>query len=406
MVATNIPGRKNRFRIAGLALGCIVVAAVFARGAAAEDYAVTQSYVHSFSNHVAVYTEVFALNKDVSLETSSYFKYTVDFINPEFLGEGSEGGEGGEGKGGVRQNVAAVSTASSAATGGGTTTDTRNELTAGFSHNFNNLITTEFYYDYSQEKDYLSNTPSITLKKDLFEKNTTLTLSYSKNMDLVYGRFMDGRKSRDTDNYYFGITQLLSPVTFAQIGYSGSRARGFIPEGNRLVAISPTTPDQCTAKAAGSCEGEVFPSTRSRNAVLLGINHYFSDGFMDRSSVKLTYRYYTDDWNITSHTEEAEYNKYVTDRNILGLNLRYYRQTAAFFAKDLYTAADRYRSSSQQLLALSSELAGLKYTHLFKATPGRSNGIRLGTFEARYEFYTETIHVTAHSVMIGLRFNF
>ena len=32
-----------------------------------------------------------------------------------------------------------------------------------------------------------SDNPTITLKKDLFEKNTTLTLTYSQNIDQVYG---------------------------------------------------------------------------------------------------------------------------------------------------------------------------------------------------------------------------
>jgi len=390
----------------------MVISGVFVPEVSAEDYGVAQSYLHSFSNNVTVYTEVFALNKDVSLETSAYFKYTVDFINPQFgdLG-GDGGGEGGggmngDGKTGGQQRVAAVSTASTAATAAGTSSDIRNELTAGFTHQFGYGISAEIYYDYSREKDYLSNTPNITLKKELFEKNTTLTLSYSRNMDLVSGLFMDGQQSRTTDNYFVGITQLLSPVTFAQLGYSGSRASGYMPEGNRLVAITPTTAAGCTDKLAGSCEEEVFPDSRKRNAYLVGLNHYFEGGPADRSAVKLSYRYYKDDWAIVSHTGDIEYDKYLSDRNLVGLNLRYYRQTGAFFVKDVYTSSDPYRSASQQLQALHSELAGLKFTHSFQGPSDRSDGIHLGSAEIKYEYYTESIHVTAHTVMVGLRFKF
>lgn len=384
----------------------MILSGAFAPNTSAEDYGVAQSYLHSFSNNVTVYTEVFALNKDVSLETSAYFKYTVDFINPQFDNGGAEGNEGNGNIGG-NQKVSAVSSASSAATGGGGgNSDIRNELTAGFTHIFGYGITSEVYYDYSQEKDYLSNTPSITLKKDLFEKNTTLTLSYSRNMDQVHGRFMDSLKPRTTDNYFFGITQLLSPLTFVQLGYSGSQASGYMAEGTRLVPISPTTAAQCTDKVAGSCEAEVFPNSRNRNAYIVGLNHYFEGGMTDRSAVKLTYRYYKDDWDIVSHTEDLEYDKYLSDRNLVGLNLRYYRQTGAFFVKDVYTANDPYRSSSQQLQALHSEMVGLKFTHTFKEMSDRSDGIRLGSAEIKYEYYTESIHVTAHTVMLGLRFKF
>jgi hypothetical protein len=404
--------RKARLILLGIGLGTAIFSGVFPTNASAENYGVAQSYLHSFSNNVTVYTEVFALNKDISLETSAYFKYTVDFINPQFGdlggdggGEGGSGNNGGE-KAGVQQRVAAISTASSAATAAGTSSDVRNELTAGFTHTFGYGLTAEVYYDYSREKDYLSNTPSLTLKKELFEKNTTLTLSYSRNMDLVSGLFMDGQQSRTTDNYFVGITQLLSPVTFVQLGYSGSRASGFLPEGNRLVPISPTTAAQCTDKAAGSCEAEVFPNSRKRNAAIVGLNHYFDGGMMDRSAIKVTYRYYKDDWQIISHTEDFEYDKYLPDRNLIGLNLRYYNQTGAFFVKDVYTTGDPYRSSSQQLQALHSEMAGLKFTHAFKGPSDRPDGIRLGAAEIKYEYYTESIHVTAHTVMLGLRFNF
>jgi hypothetical protein len=393
-----------------IALGAAILAGVISANASAEDYGVAQSYLHSFNNNVTVYTEVFALNKDISLDTSVNFKYTVDFINPQFDSGGAaeNGGKGNSGS----QKVAAVSSASSAASGGGggANSDIRNELTAGFTHNFNNLVSAEVYYDYSKEKDYTSNTPIIALKKDLFEKNTTLTFSYSRNMDQIYGRFMDNLQTRTTDNYFFGITQLLSPVTFAQLGYSGSRASGYMAEGTRLVPISPTTAAQCTDKVAGSCEEEIFPNTRSRNAAIVGLNHYFDSGLMDRSAVKLSYRYYKDDWDIVSHTEDVEYDKYLTDEDLIGLNLRYYRQTGAFFVKDIYTANDLYRSSSQQLQALNSEMVGVKFVHTFKIpsyrSQDRSDGIQLGSAEIRYEYYTESIHVTGHTVMLGLRFKF
>jgi len=196
----------------------VIICAFFiftSANAGAEDYVTGQTYIHSFSNSVMVYTGVFALNKDLSLDTSTYFKYTVDFINPSF-GEGGGGKGGGGGGDDFSSKVAATSGASSSVSssgGGSAASDTRNELTVGFTHNFSNIIGVEVYYDYSKEKDYTSNTPSISLKKDLFEKNTTLTAGYSKSMDDVYGQFMTEHKTKVTNSYFVGITQVLSPFT-------------------------------------------------------------------------------------------------------------------------------------------------------------------------------------------------
>ncbi|MEK6531190.1 MAG: DUF3570 domain-containing protein [Deltaproteobacteria bacterium] len=383
-----------------------------------EDSAVVQTYVHSFDN-ISVYTGVFALNKDLSLQTSVYLKYAVDFVNPDI--EGSEGGEDGEGEEGDENElrgddalrkfsyVAAVSGASgvaSTAGGGSSLSDTRNEFLGGITHNFNNIIALDAYLDYSTESDYKSTTPTITLKKDLFEKNTTLTLGYSRNMDTVSGAFMDRSEERNTDNFFFGVTQLISPVAVMQIGYSLNQSGGYMPEGVRLVPVDGVTADTCTAESA-TCVDESLPDKRNRNAYLVSVSRYFIEGiggFLNRSAVKLTLRYYDDDWDITSYMGEVEYYKYLTEQAVLRLNYRYYTQTQAFFIKDSYGSEDHYKSSSPQLEEFDTNLAGIKLTYFLKdlGLPP----VLLNSIEGKYEYYTESIGVNAHVVMAGLRLAF
>lgn len=382
--------------------------------ASAEDYSKVEGYVHSFNNNVSVYSGVFALNKEVDLDTSVYFKYNIDLINPDT--EGGEGGGGGEGDEGDHEDddalnkhraVSAVSGASSAVSsaGGSSATDTRHALTLGVSHNFNNIIGAEAYLDYSTESDYTSLTPTVTLKKDLFEKNTTITLGYSRNMDTVKGNLMDNSEDKNVDNFFVGLTQVLTPFTIAQIGYSRNESSGFQSEGIRLVPVDGVTADTCTEETA-TCVQEVFPETRSRNAYLAGISHYFSGGLLDRSSIKLTARYYNDDWDITSYTGDIEYYKYLSEEWLLRLNYRYYTQTAAFFVKDSYLSADEFKSSSPQLEELDSNLYGAKLAYLFKEGEQITDGISLGTIEGKYEYYTETIGVNAHIISAAIRLLF
>lgn len=375
--------------IKGLALSIIFSA--FAINASAEDYAVAQGYAHGFNNGISVYSGVFALNKDVSLDTAAYFKYSVDLINPDKEDE-DEG------------SVAVVSGASSAVN---TANDTRNAVTLGVSHNFSNIIGVEAYYDYSHEKDYASSTPTITFKKDLFEKNTTITAGYSRNADTVDGRFMDGSQDKTTDNYFVGVTQVLSPVTIAQIGYSNNNSRGQQSEGIRLVPVDGADASTCTAESA-TCVDEAFPGNRVRKAYLAGVNHYFVEGargILDRSSVKLTLRYYDDSWDIDSYTGEVEFNKYLSEDLVLRLDYRYYTQSKAFFVKDSYSSTDELRSSSPQLLDKDTNLYGVKLTYNLRDRL-KTTLFNTGIIEGKYEYYSESIGVNAHVLMAGFRMAF
>lgn len=365
--------------------------------ALAEDYAAVQGYLHSFNNGVSVYSGVFALNKDVSLDTAVSFKYAVDLINPE--GEGEDDDEGG--------GVAVVSGASAAVNAG---SDVRNDVMAGISHNFSNIIGVEASYDYSFEKDYVSSTPAVTLKKDLFEKNTTLTFGYSRNMDTISGRFMADEADRTTDNFFFGITQVLSPVTVAQIGYSRSQSEGQLSEGIRLVPIDGATEATCAAATAPTvdCVNEAFPSERKRDAYLIGVNHYLTGGLgglLERSAVRLAFRYYDDSWDISSWMGEAEFYKYLSDYIIMRLDYRYYTQEAAFFVKDTYASADQFKSISPQLEEKDTHLVGLKLSYLLE-DPVSAWKLAVNSVEGKYEFYTESIGVNAHVFMAGLRLSF
>ncbi|MFQ5735401.1 MAG: DUF3570 domain-containing protein [Thermodesulfobacteriota bacterium] len=395
-----ISTRARRAVLAVLSMAMVLLST----GARAEDYTTAQAYLHAFDNGVTVYTGVFALNRDFNLDTSLYFKYNVDLINPDFFSEGGGGGDGDSLSGGSA--VAAVSGASSAVSSGGVS-DTRHEINGGVTHNFDNLFGVEAYVDFSHEQDYNSLTPSITLTKDLFDKNTTLSFGYSRNIDRISGQFIGSTQSRDTDNFYIGLTQVLSPVTVAQIGYARSESRGLMIEGIRLVPLGSVSASTCTVESA-TCVDEVAPSSRSRNSYMAGISHYYpgdGESFAARSALKLFFRYYDDDWDITSYTAEVEWDKYLDDDLVLGLMYRYYNQSRAFFVKDTYVAGDLYKSASPQLLSFDSHLAGVRLAYNIPGSSG-GKGLRLGTIEGKYQFYTQSIGVNAHVMMASFNLLF
>ena len=386
--------------VLGIFLACVP--------AKAENYGAVQSYVHSFNNNVRVFSEVFALNHDLSLETSVYGKYTVDFINPK-LGEGE-----GEGDHSFTQNsgaraVAAIAAASSAVSSGGGGRDTRQEIVGGITHNFNNIVTADLGIYYSHESDYSSTAPSISLKKDLFNKNTTLSLAYSRNFDMIHGQYMNGYQYKKVDNFFGGITQVLSRYTVAQVGYQRTNTSGYLSEGVRLVPLQGVLQSSCTG-VSNTCAEEVFPNNRFRDAFILGISQYLDlpgTYVLDRASIKLTGRKYKDSWGVQSYTGEIEYNKYILDDLVMTLNYRHYEQSRAKFDQENYMGTEQFLSASPQLKRFKTDLAELKFRYSLKDNPyTSSDSFKIDSVEGKYAFYNESTDVSANIFMVAIRMAF
>lgn len=376
--------------------------------AKAENYAAIQSYVHSFNNNVRVFSEVFALNHDLSLETSVYGKYTVDFINPK-LGEDEGGNDRSLNSTAGAKAVAAIAAASSAVSSGGGGRDTRNELVGGITHNFDNIVSVDLGIYYSHESDYSSTAPSIGLKKDLFNKNTTLSLGYSRNFDMIHGQYMNGYQYKKVDNFFGGITQVLTRYTVAQVGYARINASGYMSEGVRLVPLQGVLQASCIG-ISNTCAEEVFPNNRFRDAFIAGISQYFDfpgTYVFDRASIKLTGRKYKDSWGIRSYTAEAEYNKYLLDNLIMTLNYRHYEQSKANFDKENFMGTEQFLTASPQLKRFKTDLAELKFRYNFAGNPYTTGDtLKLDSVEGKYAFYNESSDVSANIFMVAVRVGF
>jgi hypothetical protein len=73
------------------------------------------------------------------------------------------------------------------------------------------------------------------------------------------------------------------------------------------------------------------------------------------------YRYYRDDWHIRSDTVNLELYRDLSPSVVLGARYRYYRQSEAYFAKDLdaYVPADTLIAVDYRMYAFSSNTVGM-----------------------------------------------
>ena len=284
----------------------------FPESVLAEDYIHAPIHYYDINPGLTIIKPVFSISRDFTLETNVSARFTVDHVSTDVSG------------------VDAVSGASQI---GGTTdkgTDTRKEIAVGVTHTAGSWKI-EPGYVLSVEKDYKSHVPSISVSRDFFNRNTTITLGYAHNFDEINGSYMSGSESKDVDNYAVSLTQVLTPETIAQIGYTFSDNSGYMGTGNRKVRLEN---DQEM--------DEFLPEERGREAVGFRIAQWLPTN----GSVQFSYRYYTDDWQIDSNTWQVQINQYITAAPLVRGEYRYYDQSSAYFVKDSYTGAEKYLTSA------------------------------------------------------------
>lgn len=222
-------------------------------------------------------------------------------------------------------------------------------------------------YRYSSEPDYLSNGGSLGLSYDFADRSSTVGLGLSAFFDDV-GRAGDPGFSRDlrTLSARASFTQVIDPKMFLLLIYEFGRSEGFLSSpyryigigtkdgacGGPLQAIDPMQPVYCLL--------EQSPNTRQRHAGSLTLRR----ALFDALSAGVGYRFYTDDWELLSHTIEADLALLAGADTMLKLRYRFYTQNAAkHYAERFPTiaAAGRYFTHDKELSTLTVHRIGLDF---------------------------------------------
>jgi len=154
-------------------------------------------------------------------------------------------------------------------------------------------------YTSSVESDFDAKTYTFSVSQDMFGDMTTLTLSYALGDDLV-GRFDDPAFEREVDRqqYGIGLTQILTRNLIATLNFETITDEGYLNNPYRSVRYLDS------GSAIGySYEPELYPNTRTSNAVGLRAKYFLSY----RAALEGEYRFFTDTWDIESHTISVAY---------------------------------------------------------------------------------------------------
>lgn len=149
-------------------------------------------------------------------------------------------------------------------------------------------------------------------------------------------------------------------------------------------------------------EIERLPDSRFKIPVGARLNYYFSDRFILRTY----YRFYSDNWDIQSHTASFELPVKVSDKFTVFPMYRYYTQMASkYFAPyETHLSTEKFYTSDADLATFDANQYGfgVNYTDIF--TAGKIWKFGLKNIDFRFNHYKRSDNLNANIATIAFKF--
>jgi hypothetical protein len=236
-------------------------------------------------------------------------------------------------------------------------TEERTQYSLGMDYLHGNT-TMALGYTSSTESDFDARTYNFSVSQDMFGDLTTLTLSYALGDDVV-GRSDDDAFSRDNtrQQYSIGLTQILTRNLIATLNFETITDEGFLNNPYRSVRYVDSG-----SPLGYSFEPELYPNTRTSNAVGLRTRYYLPY----RAALQAEYRWFTDTWDINSHTAALSYVHPMGPWTYT-VKYRWHDQTGAHFFSDIFSRpeATNFRGRDKELSPLTSQTLKLAASYEF-----------------------------------------
>ena len=261
--------------------------------------------------------------------------------------------------------------------------------------------------DYSRENDYQSYAGSVEYMHYLDKThNTSINLgaSVSSNEILVYDGATGASdyteydaksgasRKEDAMNYNIeaGVTQVLTPYSSMKLSLFSLKEDGYLTNQYGRIVREYQTPN-----------ARLEVENRPRSRVAYGATIQYNVLFGEDISCVGSYRFYQDDWKMTSNTLDMQLYKTFNQRFTLGLGLRYYTQTkASFYSGDInHFSTQKYASSDERLSAFDA----LTYRASMQFKQNDTWSYNVG-----FEYYKQNTATafSANSITIGMKYSF
>lgn len=252
-------------------------------------------------------------------------------------------------------------------------------------------------YYVSTESDYLGQQIGGRWNRDNEQQTRNLSLGTSWSWDDIQPVADDdtqqGPAHKSTLHWNAVVTEVVSPVTIVRYGLEYNRVSGLQHNPYRNVY------------AGGTRVSERHPDHRQRRDAFVRVNH----ALPNRSSLKLNYRFYNDDWGIASHEVGTRLSQYLTRGMSVRWEYRWYTQSAADFYRDEYvdpSGVDGFRSGDYRLNELDSHLFGGSLRMDLDAFAPQHTVVRRLSLWLDVERYFNSNNYSANVIETGVDFRF
>jgi hypothetical protein len=187
-----------------------------------------------------------------------------------------------------------------------------------------------------------------------------------------------------------GVTHVINRRTVGQMNFAYSLSNGYLTDPYKVFSVV----DRSTGiPIDDSSYFEGRPGDRQRMSLTFHINHQL---FPSNNILHGSYRYYTDDWEVDSHTLDMNYRFRFANTNWIEPRIRLYTQTKAYFYQNQFYVDDggasdpslnfpEYISADYRLDDMSSVTPGIRY--------GREVGTN-GQLRARLEYMYQSFEAS------------
>ncbi len=227
--------------------------------------------------------------------------------------------------------------------------------------------------------------------------------------------FID-KKGRNTYSVSLSFSQILSKNLQVSIFSDIVMQKGwlanpmqrvyFADKPNYYIGRASDIPNYTNNKNQGvfqlADDYEHLPDNRLKIPVGIRLHYYINEFLV----FKTYYRYYSDDWNINSHTLNFELPIKLSRKYTLYPNYRFYNQTAAkYFApyEQLLSTSTYYTSDFDLSEYNANQFGiGLKYTDVFTKKKVWKFGFK--NWSLNYNYYKRNTGFHAHIISFGTKF--
>jgi len=282
-----------------------------------------------------------------------------------------------------------------------TFTDVRSALNVTWEKPLTTDLGAVFGINFSKEHDYTSLGLSTSFAYDFNQRHTTLNISASVNRDdlnpegnapvgltemptFPATKATQGKNQKKNINeLLIGITQIINRSTLTQVNYSHGQSDGYLNDPYKVLSVLENDGSGDLRTTANPYVFENRPDKRSYQSIFWKGIHQLEN----ENVVTVSYRYFWDDWDITSHTVDLRYRWEMGSGHYLQPHLRYYQQNAAEFYRQTLIDGEEltlnYASADYRLGDFTSQTIGLKYGVEF--SNGAEINLRVETMQQRGE---------------------